>query len=121
MDDRDVADAIWAGRTDRLYAFRSLLDAGATLAFGSDAPVSPLDPWVTIEAAVTRSREEREPWHPEQRITPEEALEASTRSRVAEGEVGDVIAVENDPLGYAVRGMPVALTLVSGRVTHTTL
>ena len=119
MDDRDLADSVWEGRTAGLYAFRSLLDAGATLRFGSDAPVSPLDPWLGMSAAVTRRRGDREPWHPEQRITPEEALAASTRSTVAEGEVADLIAVEADPLdAEALRTMPVALTLLAGRVTH---
>jgi predicted amidohydrolase YtcJ len=121
MDDRDVADAIWGGRTDRLYAFRSLLDAGAELAFGSDAPVAALDPWVTMEAAVTRSRGGREPWHPEQRISPAEALAASVRSSIVEGDVADIVAVERDPAGEVLRGMPVALTLVAGQVTHRTL
>ncbi|MDR1512953.1 MAG: amidohydrolase family protein, partial [Propionibacteriaceae bacterium] len=46
LDDRDVADRHWAGRTDRAFPFRDLLDAGATLALGSDAPVAVLDPWV---------------------------------------------------------------------------
>lgn len=121
MDDRDVADALWSDRTGRLYAFRSLLDAGAELAFGSDAPVSALDPWATMEAAVTRSRDGREPWHPEQRISSGEALAASTRSSVAEGEPADLVAVERDPGGTQLRGMPVALTLVAGQVSHRTL
>ncbi len=44
MDDRDVADHYWAGRTGRAFPYRALLDAGAELEFGSDAPVAPLDP-----------------------------------------------------------------------------
>ncbi|MDT7580515.1 MAG: hypothetical protein QOK35_1779, partial [Pseudonocardiales bacterium] len=55
LDDRDVADRLWAGRTARAFAYRTLLDAGVPLALGSDAPVAPLDPWVTIAAAVHRS------------------------------------------------------------------
>lgn len=43
-DDRDVADRHWAGRTERAFAYADLLAAGARLEFGSDAPVSPLDP-----------------------------------------------------------------------------
>ena len=124
MDDRDLADSVWDGRTGGLYAFRSLLDAGATLRFGSDAPVSPLDPWVAISAAVTRRRGDREPWHPEQRITPEEAIAASVRSSVAEGEPADLVAVEADPFdaeGAHLEGMPVALTLLGGRITHEAL
>ena len=61
MDDRDVADRYWAGRTDRAFAYRTLLDAGAELLFGSDAPVAPFDPWVTMAAAVTRSSARRMP------------------------------------------------------------
>jgi predicted amidohydrolase YtcJ len=68
MDDRDVADRLWAGRTDRAFAIGSLVRAGATLVFGSDAPVAPLDPWVTIAAAVGRSRDGRDVWHPEEAI-----------------------------------------------------
>ena len=121
MDDRDIADRFWAGRTGRAFALRSLLNAGATVLLGSDAPVSPLDPWVTMSAAVTRSRDGREPWHPEQAIAFDEALAASTHNDVAVGEVADLIAVEQDPCaasGDELRSMPVALTLLAGRPTH---
>lgn len=114
MDDRDVADLYWAGRTGRAFAFRSLLDAGVRLRFGSDAPVAPLDPWVTMAAAVTRSRDGREPWHPEQAITPLEALAASTH-HIA----GDLVVVERDPMvGENLRDMPVFATMVAGEWTH---
>ncbi|MGN6744022.1 MAG: amidohydrolase, partial [Amnibacterium sp.] len=74
LDDRDVAEQHWAGRTDRIYPFRALLDAGATLAFGSDAPVAPVDPWFAIRGAAERTDVGQPPWHPEQRITIDEAL-----------------------------------------------
>src|SRR4051794_13511522 len=77
LDDRDVADRLWAGRTGRAFAYRDLLDAGVRLALGSDAPVAPLDPWVTLAAAVHRSGDDRPPWHPEQEIPVEVALAAS--------------------------------------------
>lgn len=121
MDDRDVADRYWAGRTGRVIPLRSLLDAGAALAFGSDAPVAPLDPWVTMDAAVTRSRDGREPWHPEQRVSFEEALTASTRSTVAVGQPADLVVLDADPAAGALRSMPVAATLLGGRFTHNTL
>ncbi len=124
MDDRDIAERYWAGRTGRSFAFRSLLDAGAELLLGSDAPVSPLDPWVTLSAAVTRSREGREPWHPEQAISVAEGIAASAHGTVAEGEAADLVAVDRDPFtasGEELRAMPVALTLVAGRTTHSTL
>ena len=114
MDDRDVADRYWAGRTDRAFAYRTLLDAGAELLFGSDAPVAQFDPWVTMAAAVTRSRDGREPWHPEQAVTPIEALVASTH-----GDPGDLVIVEADPLvGENLRGMPVFATMVAGEWTY---
>jgi predicted amidohydrolase YtcJ len=114
MDDRDVADRYWAGRTDRAFAFRSLLDAGVELSFGSDAPVAPLDPWITMAAAVTRSRDGRDPWHPEQAITPLEALVASTHDLP-----GDLVVVDQDPLvPENLRHMPVHATMVAGTWTH---
>lgn len=122
MDDRDIADHYWAGRTGRCFPLRSLLDAGAGLLLGSDAPVAPLDPWITLSAAVTRSRDGRAPWHPEQAITIEEALDASVHSRVDVGDVADLVAVDRDPFDPAnLADMPVALTLVAGRPTHSTL
>jgi len=121
MDDRDVADRYWAGRTGRVIPLRSLLDAGAALAFGSDAPVAPLDPWVTMDAAVTRSRDGREPWHPEQRVSFAEALRASTRSTVEVGQPADLVVLDADPADGNLRSMPVAATILAGRFTHTTL
>lgn len=124
MDDRDVAERYWPGRTARLYPFRSLLDAGATLLFGSDAPVAPLDPWVSIAAAVTRERDGRAPWHPEQRISNSEALAASTRSTISVGQPADLVITELDPLtatGESLRRMPVAATLLAGRFTYSGL
>src|SRR5215211_5809711 len=56
--DRDLADRLWEGR-DGAYAYRSLLDAGALLANGSDAPVEELDPLAGIVAGVHRTRDER--------------------------------------------------------------
>ncbi|MEO7349505.1 MAG: amidohydrolase [Terrimesophilobacter sp.] len=121
MDDRDIAEHHWAGRTDRAFVLRSLLDAGAELLLGSDAPVAPLDPWVTLSAAVFRSRGGRAPWHPEQSITVAEALAASTHNAVKVGHAADLIAVDRDPFtatGDQLRTMPVSLTLVAGSVTH---
>jgi predicted amidohydrolase YtcJ len=121
MDDRDVAERYWAGRTDRAFPLRSLLDAGATVLLGSDAPVSPLDPWLTIAAAVSRARDGRQPWHPEQAITTSEAIAASTRSTIAFGQPADIVITERDPLRVAadeLREMPVFATLLGGRFTH---
>ena len=121
MDDRDVADHHWAGRTGRAFALRSLLDAGAVLEFGSDAPVSPLDPWVTIAAAVTRSRDGRDPWHPEQAVSLADALRASWGgvAGVEEGGLADLAILDADPHAVApdaLRTLPVHGTVVGGRV-----
>jgi predicted amidohydrolase YtcJ len=123
VDDRDVADHYWAGRTQRAFVFRSLLSAGATLALGSDAPVAPLDPWVAIAAAVHRSGDAREPWHPEQHLTLDEALAASygPDGPLREGRVADLAVLDADPAACTpaeLRGMPVAATMLGGRWTH---
>lgn len=130
MDDRDVADRLWVDRTADAFPLASLVASGARLAFGSDAPVAPLDPWMAIASAVGRTRDGREPWHPEQRISAQAALDASTRSRVAVGEPADLAIVERDPYASApdagtevetLRGMPVAATLLAGTFTHDAL
>jgi predicted amidohydrolase YtcJ len=124
MDDRDVADRHWAGRTDRAFALASLAAAGVRLALGSDAPVAPLDPWQAVAAAVERTRDGREPWHPEQRLDLLTALRSSTDGRPLELAVGapaDLAVLDVDPLtaGAApLRDMPVAGTLLGGRWTH---
>jgi predicted amidohydrolase YtcJ len=76
--DRDLADRYWGpNRTPRAYPWRTLLERGAVLAFGSDAPVEPIDPLLGIHAAVTRRRpSDGEPWFPAQRLSLDEALHA---------------------------------------------
>jgi len=122
MDDRDVADRLWAGRTDRAFAFESLLASGARLRLGSDAPVAPLDPWVSMAAAVSRRRDGREPWHPEQRIAQAAAYAASVADPVLRvGDPADLAITELDPLTATdeeLRRMPVAGTLLAGEWTH---
>ncbi|MDV8149891.1 amidohydrolase [Arthrobacter sp. B10-11] len=124
LDDRDAADANWGDRTDRAFPLRALLAAGATLAFGSDAPVAPLDPWTAMSAAATRSAlDGRGPWHPEQAITREEALAASSRGRrrIEVGDPADIAVLDDDPLRVSdevFASMPVAATLVAGRFTY---
>jgi predicted amidohydrolase YtcJ len=125
MDDRDVADRYWEGRTDRAFAFQSLYAAGATLALGSDAPVAPLDPWLAIAAAVGRRRDGREAWHPAERLDADVAVAASTRgASVSPGAVADLVIVDVDPTTVdadALRSMPVAATLLGGVPTWNTL
>ncbi|UFU03315.1 amidohydrolase family protein [Ruania suaedae] len=127
MDDRDIAEEYWPGRTGEAFALRGLLDAGARLRLGSDAPVAPLDPWAAIAAAVTRSRDGRQPWHPEQGLTVVEALAASVDGAALEvgaGDRGDLVLVAEDPLAVppgALRGMEVLGTVLGGRWTHRSL
>ena len=125
LDDRDVADALWAGRTERAFVLASLAAAGATIALGSDAPVSPLDPWLTMAAAVWRTRDGLPPWHPEQAIPVRAALAASTRAdAVAVGAAADIAVLDADPFTADLeqfRSMPVAATLLGGRFTHDAL
>ncbi|WP_244971362.1 amidohydrolase [Paramicrobacterium chengjingii] len=125
MDDRDIADAYWRGRTERSFMMRSFLDAGVRLAFGSDAPVARLDPWAAIAAAVSRARDGKEPWHAEQSITPREALAASVphgRLTPRVGDTADLALLDsNDPLAATaeqLRAMTVGGTILNGRWTH---
>jgi len=78
--DRDLADRYWGPkRTPRAYPWRTLLARGAVLAFGSDAPVEPIDPLLGIHAAVTRRRPgDPDAWFPAQRLTLDESIHAYT-------------------------------------------
>jgi predicted amidohydrolase YtcJ len=127
IDDRDLTDSIWGAQTALPYPLRALADTGANLLFGSDAPVSPLDPWAAIAAAVFRTRDGRPPWQPEQGIDAGTALAASTHggsqhaARIEVGAVADLVVCAHDPLTASetqLRSMPVAATLLGGRVTH---
>ncbi len=80
-DGRWAEKVIGRERTKTTYAFRSFLDAGVTLAFGSDWSVAPPTPLEGIYAAVTRRTidgKNNDGWVPEQKITVEEALTAYT-------------------------------------------
>ena len=122
LDDRDVADRHWAGRTDRAFPFGGLLTAGAELRLGSDAPVAPLDPWLSMAAAVHRSDDGRESWHPEHEISVADALDASTRGGRTpfEGTPADLVVLDTDPLSSDatdLRTTQVHATLLAGRWT----
>ena len=130
--DRDLADRLWEGRAGA-YAFRSLLDAGATLANGSDAPVEELDPLAGIAAGVRRTIDERDAWRPEQAVTAEEALRAVTtgpawlagdegrRGMLVPGQMADLTVLDRDPLQCAPDDLPrvrVLATMLGGRWVH---
>ena len=130
--DRDLADRIWEGHAGA-YAYRSLLDAGALLANGSDAPVEELDPLKGIVAGVLRTLDERPAWRPEQALTVTEALEATCvapvwlagdedrRGRLGPGMLADLVVLDRDPLLCQPEQLPdiaVVATMVGGRMTH---
>jgi predicted amidohydrolase YtcJ len=79
-----LSDALWGERSAGAYAWRSLQDAHAVLAFGSDSPVEDLNVMMGIHAAVTRRRADGSPgpegWYPEQRLTVTDAVRAYTAS-----------------------------------------
>lgn len=121
LDDRDLAGRLWEGQESLGYPLASLLAAGAGLRFGSDAPVTPLDPWQAIAAAVARTDDVREPWHPEERMTFDQALAASVRTSLRPGEPADIAICTGDPrvaTGEQLREMTVSATLLAGRITH---
>ena len=123
-----------AERCRLAYAFRSLLDAGATLAFGSDWPVAPLDPIPGIAAAVTRQTlDARNPngWFPEQRITVEETIRAytvgaayaefqeSVKGTIAPGKLADLVLLDRDLFAIPpaeIAAAKIDLTIMGGRV-----
>jgi hypothetical protein len=131
--DRDIADRFWAGKTDGAYAFRSLWDSGAVVANGSDAPIEELDPLAGICAGVLRTLDERPAWHPEQAVTVEQALQASTvnpvwlarderrRGRLIPGHCADLVVLDRDPVAVAPEELPdvrVVATMLGGTWVH---
>ena len=134
-DGRWAVGRIGGKRCASSYAFRSLLDAGATLAFGSDWPVAPLDPFVGIDAAVTRrTLDGKHPggWFPEQKITVAEAVAAYTRGSayaahqeadrgtLAVGKLADFVVLSQDvfdaKFADTLGVTKAAMTVVGGRV-----
>jgi predicted amidohydrolase YtcJ len=131
--DRDLADRFWGDVPSRPYAFRSLLDSGAHVANGSDAPIEELDPLAGIAAGVLRTIDERPAWHPEQAVTIEEALQATcvaparlegaerVRGRLVPGQLADLVVLDRDPLEIATEELSevsVVATMVGGRWVH---
>ncbi len=101
LDDRDVTAACWPDGEARSFALRTMVDAGVDVRLGSDAPVAPADPWLAMAAAIHRSGDEREPWHPEQHLVIGEALAASTDGwgTISPGHPGDIVLLEAHPFG----------------------
>jgi predicted amidohydrolase YtcJ len=131
--DRDLADRLWSGHTGGAYAYRSLLDAGAVVANGSDAPIEELDPLEGLVAGVLRTLDERPPWHPEQEVSVEEALVASTvvpawlarderrRGKLIPGFLADLVVLDRDPLACEpeeLREITIVAAMLGGIWTH---
>ena len=126
--DRDLADRAWVGKTDSAYAYRSLHDAGALLANGSDAPIEELDPLAGIRAGVRRSDDGRPAWHPEQALSVEQAFAATTlapawlegqergRGRLLPGFAADLVVCDRDPFDDL--DAAVVATMLAGRWVH---
>jgi hypothetical protein len=116
--DRELADREWPGRTAHSYAWRPLLDSGAVLAFGSDAPVEDAAPLLGIDAATGWRK--RAGWHPELAIPRSAAIRAYTAGaayaagmerslgRLAPRYLCDFTAIEGDR---------VTATVVGGRLS----
>jgi predicted amidohydrolase YtcJ len=131
--DRDIAERFWGEKTANAYAYRSLLDAGTVLANGSDAPIEELDPLAGICAGVRRTLDDRPPWHPEQRVSVEEALTATItapawlardehrRGKLVPGYLADLVVLDRDPLAIPTDELPevrVVATMLGGRWVH---
>ncbi|MGI8469322.1 MAG: amidohydrolase [Pyrinomonadaceae bacterium] len=137
-----IDDGRWAykrldeKRLKSSYAFRSLLDSGAHLAFGTDWFVAPLNPFLGIYAAVTRrTLDDKNPngWFPEQKISVEEAIRAYTvgsayaefqetqKGTITAGKLADFIVVSDDIFKInpiEIRNAKILTTVVDGKIVY---
>ena len=135
-DGRWVEQRIGPERIKTTYAFRTLLDTDAPLAFGSDWTVAPLNPMLGVYAAVTRrTLDGKNPngWVPDQKITVGEALRAYTHGNawatfneqkwgtLAAGRFADVVVLDHDPFAVPAESLGTIkprYTIVGGRVVY---
>jgi predicted amidohydrolase YtcJ len=127
--DRDLAEQFWPDQLDGTYAFRSLIDSGAVVANGSDAPIEELDPLAGIRAGVLRTIDDRSAWHPEQAVTVQQALEATCvtpawlarderrRGKLLPGYLADLVVLSHDPVENLAECEVVA-TMAGGSWVH---
>ncbi|MCA1640622.1 MAG: amidohydrolase [Acidobacteria bacterium] len=137
-----IDDGRWAEkrighkRAETTYAFRTLLDTGATLAFGTDWYVAPLNPLFGVYAAATRrTLDGKNPggWIPEQKITVEEAVRAYTvgsafaeftddvKGTLAPGKLADLVIIDRDIFKIdpvEIEKAKVTTTIMDGRVVY---
>jgi len=133
VSDRDLAEEFWPDRLEGTYAFRSLLESGAVLCNGSDAPIEELDPLLGVRSAVTRTWDERGAWRPEEALTVEQALHATTvtpawlagderrRGKLLPGYFADLVVLDRDPLACEpgeLEEIDVVATMLGGRWVH---
>jgi predicted amidohydrolase YtcJ len=135
IDDGRWAEArIGHDRASRTYAFRTFLNHGVHLAFGTDWDVAPLNPLLGIDAAVTRATlDGKNPagWFPEQKLTVAEAVEAYTmgsayaefqekeKGSITRGKLADMVLLSDDIFSIVpekIRDVKVAETIVGGKV-----
>jgi predicted amidohydrolase YtcJ len=135
IDDGRFAEGhIGHDRASRTYAFRTFLDHGVRLAFGTDWEVAPLNPLLGIYAAVTRATlDDKNPngWFPEQKLTVAEAVEAYTlgsayaefqekeKGSITPGKLADMVLLSDDIFTIApakIRDTKVLKTIVGGRL-----
>jgi predicted amidohydrolase YtcJ len=135
-DGRWAEKRIGSRRARSSYAWRSMLDAGAHLAFGSDWPVAPLNPLLGVYAAVTRATlDGKHPggWIPSERLTVVEALRAYTsgsayaafeekeKGRIAPGLLADLVILSDDLFqipSARIRDIRVEMTIVGGNLVY---
>jgi predicted amidohydrolase YtcJ len=133
VSDRDLAEEFWPDKLDGTYAFRSLLESGALLVNGSDAPIEELDPLLGIRCGAARTWDDRPAWRPEQALTVQQALEATTvnpawlarderrRGKLIPGYLADLVVVDRDPLACEpgeLAEIQVVATMLGGRWVH---
>jgi len=135
IDDGRWAEArIGHDRASRTYAFRTFLNHGVHLAFGTDWPYAPLDPVLTVYAAVTRATlDGKNPngWFPEQKLTVAESVEAYTmgsayaefqekeKGSITPGKLADMVLLSDDIFSIdpaKIRDVKVLKTIVGGRI-----
>ncbi|MFN2412356.1 MAG: amidohydrolase, partial [Pyrinomonadaceae bacterium] len=139
-----IDDGRWAWkrldekRLKGTYAFRTILDAGGVLAFGSDSPVAPLNPLLGVYAAVTRrTLDDKNPsgWIPEQKISVEETVRAFTwgsayaefqdniKGTLEVGKLADFVILSDDIFSIdpvKIGEVKVVMTVVDGKVVYET-
>ncbi len=132
--DRHIADRHWGARCRNAYPWRSLLKTGALVAFGSDAPVEPLEPLAGIYSAVCRKKpDEAESWYPSQAVSVSDAIRAYTinpavisgdgerRGTLTPGKLADFIVLSEDPFKIPsdrLATLEVLATVVGGAVVY---